>query len=288
MSNNNTMSHLQMFLPVSLSVLICLSCVSMVEKTGQALDGSAFTEKQTAVYRTARNAGGTMEIREMRNKAGDSSVVITLEQFPAMKIRAAAPDDQGIFQFMALDYRGGNIHGWNEYRMDLAGSGNLVLGETTARLSVPDEVHTIGISSGRIRRYDTRITGTDALSSLRNRYERILALAKWLNDHENLPAFNSQKTFEEYWKPVLFPETVSKKKRPADWRQENDQWVRAEYIRWNTGYTERVFPEMLWTIRNSGTMLRDWEEAAEWIYIEYEWDRIWELLARETLLDKKK
>jgi len=288
MSNNNTMSHLQMFLPVSLSVLICLSCVSMVEKTGQALDGSAFTEKQTAVYRTARNAGGTMEIREMRNKAGDSSVVITLEQFPAMKIRAAAPDDQGIFQFMALDYRGGNIHGWNEYRLDLAGSGNLVLGETTARLSVPDEVHTIGISSGRIRRYDTRITGTDALSSLRNRYERILALAKWLNDHENLPAFNSQKTFEEYWKPVLFPETVSKKKRPADWRQENDQWVRAEYIRWNTGYTERVFPEMLWTIRNSGTMLRDWEEAAEWIYIEYEWDRIWELLARETLLDKKK
>jgi len=278
------------FYPAVLCIIPLLlgNCVSLVEKTGRALDGSAFTEKQAAMYRTARGAGGTMEIREMRNKAGESSVVITLEQFPAMKIRGAAPDNKGEFQLIALDYRGGNVHGWNEYQLDLAGSGNLVLGETTAKLSVPDEIHTIGISSGRIRRYDTRITGTDALSSLRNRYERILALAKWLNDRENPPSFSSQETFEEYWEPVLFPETVSKRKRPADWRRENDQWVRAEYIRWNTGYTERVFPEALWGIRNSGTMLRDWEEAVEWIYIEYEWNRIWESLARETLFDRKK
>ncbi|MDR2717989.1 MAG: hypothetical protein LBB89_07995 [Treponema sp.] len=264
------------------------SCVSLVEKTGQTLDGSAFAEKQTAVYRTARNAGGAMEIREVRNKAGEPSIVITLKQFPAMKIRGSAPDDRGEFQLMARDYLGGNVHGWNEYRLDLAGSGNLVLGETDARLSVPDEIETVGISSGSIRRYDTRITGTEALSSLRNRHDRILALAEWLNSRENLPSFNSQKTFEQYWKPVLFPETVSKKKRPALWRQDNDQWVRAEDIRWNTGYTERVFPEQLWNIRNSGTMLRDWEEAAEWIYIEYEWNRIRELLARGMILEKKK
>jgi len=292
MRNNNTMRHLWGLLPVSLPVLLCLSCVSMVEKTGQALDGSAFAEKQAAVYRTTRrtaqNAGGAMEIRKIRNKAGEYAVVITLEQFPAMNIRGAAPDDQGVFHLVALDYRGGNIHGWNEYRLDLAGSGTLVLGETTARLSVPDEIHTIGISSGRIRRYDTRITGTEALSSLRNRHERILALAEWMKNRENPPEFNNGDAFEEYWEPVLFPERVSKRKRPADWRQENDRWVRAEDIRWNTGYTERVFPEMLWSIRNSGTMLRDWEEALEWIYIEYEWDRILELLAQETFLDRKK
>jgi len=268
--------------------LLLGSCISLVEKTGQTLDGSAFAEKQTAVYRTARNTGGTMEIRKMRNKTGESSVVITLEQFPAMKIRGAAPDDKGKFQLIALDYLGGNIYGWNEYRLDLAGSGILVLGETTAKLSVLDEIEAVGISSGRIRRYDTRITGTEALSSLRNRHERILTLAKWLRDRESPPSFNDQETFEEYWKPVLFPETVSKKKRPALWRQENDQWVRAENIRWNTGYTERVFPEVLQAVRNSGTMLRDWEEAVEWIYIEYEWNHIRELLARETIFDKKK
>ena len=281
------MGHLQKFLPVSLSALVFLSCVSMVEKTGQILDGSAFAEKQTAVYRAVYNNNGAMEIRKMRNKAGEYSVVITLQQFPAMKIRGTMPDDNGEFHLIALDYRGGNVHGWNEYRLDLAGSGNLVSGETTAKLSVSDEVHAIGISSGRIRRYDTRITGTEALSSLRNRHDRILALAKWMNSRENPPTLNNADAFEKYWKPVLFPEMVSKKKRPADWRQENDQRVRAEDIRWNTGYTERVFPEALWAIRNSGTLLRDWEEALEWIYIEYEWNRIQELLTRETILDRK-
>jgi hypothetical protein len=282
------MRHLQKLLTVSLSVLVFFSCVSVAEKTGQVLDGSAFAEKQTAVYRTARNADAAMEIREIRNKAGEYSIVITLQQFPAMKIQGTAPDNNGEFHLLALDYRGGNVHGWNEYRLDLAGSGNLVLGETTAKLSVSDEIHTIGISSGRIRRYDTRITGTDALSSLRNRHDRILALAKWMNSRENPPTFNNGDAFEKYWKPILFPEMVSKKKRPADWRQENDQWVRAESIRWNTRYTERVFPEVLWAIRNSGTMLRDWEEAVEWIYIEYEWSRIQELLAQDTILDRRK
>ena len=268
--------------------LLYAGCVSVVEKTGRALDGSAFAEKQTALYRTARNDGEAMEIREMRSKAGESSVIIALNQFPAMKIRGSAPDDKGEFHLIALDYLGGNVQGWNEYRMELSGSGNLVLGETTATLSVSDEIETVGISSGRIRRYDTRLTGTEALSNLRNRHERILAITEWMNSREGLPSFEDRDKFENYWKPVLFPEMVSKKKRPADWRQENDQWARAEDIRWNKSYTKRVFPEELWAIRDSGTMLRDWEEALEWLYIEYEWNRIRELLARETLLERKK
>jgi hypothetical protein len=275
-------------LPAGLSALICLSCVSLVEKTGRALDGSAFAEKQTAVYRAEQNGGESMEIRTMRNKAGESLVIITLEQFPAMKIRGSAPDEKGEFQLTARDYLGGSVHGWNEYRLDLAGSGNLVLGEKTAVLSVPGEVEIVGISSGRIRRYDTRITGTEALSNLRNRHERVLAITEWMNSRENMPSFNDCDAFEDYWKPVLFPETVSKKKRPADWLRENDQWAKAEDIRWNTGYTQRVFPELLWTIRDSGTLLRDWEEVLEWIYIEYEWSRIRELLSREIIFDRKK
>jgi hypothetical protein len=106
--------------------MVCLNCSSLVEKTGQVLDGSAFAEKQTVVYRAARNADGAMEVRETRNKAGESSLVITLRQFPAMKIRGTVPDSKGEFQLTALDYRGGNVHGWNEYRLDLAGSGMLV------------------------------------------------------------------------------------------------------------------------------------------------------------------
>jgi hypothetical protein len=35
-----------------------------------------------------------------------------------------------------------------------------------------------------------------------------------------------------------------------------------------------VFPEALWEYRNSAAMLRDWEEALPWIYMEYSWDYI--------------
>jgi hypothetical protein len=261
----------------------CAGCVSLVEKTGRVVDGSAFAEKEAAVYRT-----DGMAISEMRNKAGERSVIITLEQFPAIKLRGSAPDETGVFFLSSLDYLGGNTHGWNEYRLELSGSGSLVLGETSAALSVDDEIEAVEITSGRIKRYDTRITGSDALSSLRNRRERILALTEWMKGREDSPVIKNADDFEKYWKPVLFPEMVKKKKRPEGWQREDDQWVRAEDIRWNTSYTQRILPEILWGIRNSGTMLRDWEEALEWIYVEHEWSRIAELLAGETRLEKGK
>jgi hypothetical protein len=275
---------------VSLS-LLWGSCVSLVEKTGRFLDGSSRAEKKTAVYRTVRKDGNGMGVMELRDKAGTYSFVITLEQFPSIQIRGSAPDEQGAFYLTSLDYLGGSPHGWNEYRLDLAAVGRLVLGEITATLSIPDEIISVEISAGRIRRFDTRITGTEAITSLGNRRERILALNEWMKAsyrEDAAPPNLNRKDFEKYWKPVLFPELVSKKKRPAGWRQEDDNWARAEDIRWNTGYTERVFSEELWNIRNSGTMLRDWEEAFEWIYVEYSWNHITELLSRETILTKTK
>jgi len=81
---------------------------------------------------------------------------------------------------------------------------------------------------------------------------------------------------------------VSKKQKPEAWQQEGDIFEKADDIRWNTGYTERVFSEELWPVRNSGTLLRDWEEAIFWLYLEYEWDSITEKLSREIILQQKK
>jgi hypothetical protein len=270
---------------IALASLLCAGCSTLMEKAGRALDGSAFAEKKVAVYRSP-----ALAIQQMRSKAGEHSLLITVGRFPAMKIRGSAPDEQGEFTITSLDYLGGSPHGWNEYRLDLLGTDNVVLGETSATLSIVDEIETVGISAGRIRRYDTRITGTEAITSLRNRRERILALAEWMNSPDNPSAkvCGNQKTFVKYWRPILFPEIAAKKKRPQDWRQEGDQWVKAEDIRWNAGYTERVFPEVLRPIRDSGTMLRDWEEAVEWIFIECEWPRITETLLGETVLQKQK
>jgi hypothetical protein len=268
---------------ILLAALLCAGCSSLVEKAGRALDGSAFAEKKVAEYRTP-----LLAVQQMQSKAGEQSLLITVDKFPAIKIRGSAPDESGEFTITSLDYLGGSPHGWNEYRLDLLGTGNLVLGEETATLFIGEEIETVGISSGRIRRYDTRIIGTEAVTGLRNRRERLLVLAEWMNSPENpaAKAHDNQKEFEQYWKPILFPEIAAKKKRPEGWLMEGDRRVRAEDIRWNASYTERVFPEVLRPIRDSGTMLRDWEEALDWIYIECEWPQITETLLGETVLQK--
>jgi hypothetical protein len=250
---------------------------------GRALDGSAFAEKKIAVYRTSG-----MELWEMRNKAGGNSLIIMLEKYPTMKLRASAPNEAGEFNLVSLDYLGGSPQGWNEFKLDLAGEGKFIVNGTTATISVQPEIEPIQISFARIKRYDTRLSGTEALTGLRNRHERIKAIAEWMNGLGTAPKDMNARKFEKYWKPILFPEIVLKKNQPSDWRREDDQWVRAESINWNKGYTERLFPEELREIRNSGTMLRDWEEALDWIYIEYEWGSIQEILSRETILQKKK
>jgi hypothetical protein len=286
---------LSFFLFSLFSFLFLTGCVSLVEKTGRVIDGSAFAEKKIAVYR----AGGKkdpsgMEVWQMRNKAGENSCIIMLDKYPTIRIRGSAPEENGEFNLVSLDYLGGSPHGWNEYRMDLFGEGRLVLSGTKAAISISPEIEPIQISSGRIKRYDTRITGSEAVTSLRNRRERITALAEWMNDEANVyreaaPKGQRQnlKSFKNYWKPILLPETVSNRKKRRGWERVNDQWIMAEDIRWNTGYTERVFPEELRAIRNSGTMLRDWEEALDWIYNEYEWNNILARLSQENVLTKK-
>ena len=267
-------------------LLLAGSCTSMVEKAGRTLDGSASEDRRIAVYRakTKEGADADAELWEVQNKAGVRSIVIMLDQFPSIKIRGSFPNDSGEFFFTSLDYLAGSYHGWNEYSMDLFGQGSLVLHDNAVALVVPEKFEAVHISSGRIKRYDTRITGDEALSALRNRQERISALVEWMQQLDDAPKGLDRKAFEKYWKPVLFPEMVSRKKQPLYWKQDGDLWVRAEDVRWNTGYTGRVFPQALFEIRNSGTMLRDWEEALPWIYVEYEWERILGMLSQEITL----
>ena len=263
--------------------LLCAGCVSLVETAGRALDGSAFAEKKIAVYK----APG-MELRETQSKSGEISFIITLSKYPTIKIRASNPNEEGEFYLVSLDYIGGDSQGWNEFKLELVGEGRLVFDGTTATISVLNDIEPVQITYARIKRYDTRISGNEAITGLRNRYERIKAVVGWMKSREDAPDDPDRKKFVKYWKPILFPEIALFYKKQKDWRQKNDQWVRAESINWNKSYTERLLPEELREIRNSGTMLRDWEEALDWLYNEYQWSRIKETLAKETVLTKKK
>jgi len=270
---------------IKLIFVLCLvfyfpGCISIVERTGQALDGSA--EKPIRSYRGYSSDGSPLDIELLvtRNRDSQQSIIFTFKNLPMIKLRATIPGNDGIFHFTSLDYLAGNTHGWNEFSLQLMGSGRIILGSSvTSELEITEEIEFIQITHGRIHRYDTRITGDEALTALRNRNDRINALVEWMAQIDEAPTGQTLNEFSSYWKPILFPEMVTSRKRPSNWRQSGDQFQRAEDIRWNTGYTERVFSQELWPIRNSGTMLRDWEEALSWVYLKYEWESMIELIS---------
>jgi hypothetical protein len=269
---------------------LCTGCVSLMEMTGRVLDGSAFEEKKIARYRALEKEGAAfdMELLHAHNKAGQRLLVISQNKFPAVQIRGTEPNAEGDFYVRSVDYISGNTSGWNQYSLELSGSGTCVLSDSTARISLNSDIEKVQISRGKIRRFDTTLIDNEALTNLRNREERIESLAEWMKERENAPHGLDRRSFQTYWKPILFPEICSKRQRPDGWQFDGDTFNRAEDIKWNTGYTERVFPEILRPVRDSGTLLRDWEEALEWIYLQYEWETLTAMFSREITLKRVK
>ncbi|MFP3090204.1 hypothetical protein LQZ21_07735 [Treponema sp. TIM-1] len=269
-------------------VVLCSGCSSLVNLGGRALDGSAFREKTLARYRGPAEEGlGQVEVREVRGKTGGSSLIISSGAMPALVFRGSIPE-AGEFHLISLGFLASHTTGWNEFTRELSGRGVFRVEGDQATLRLERPVDPLDISEGKIRQKDTRLIGEQALRALRNREERIAVLVQWMHSREAVPVFAGQKSFERYWKPILFPELVSRKKRPPAWSEAGAVWTRAEDIRWNTSYTGILFPEELRMVRNSGTLLRDWEEAAAWIYLEYEWDRMIALWGEEIQLIKVK
>jgi hypothetical protein len=285
--------------PVCLCAFTLSCCASLVEMTGRALDGSAFGEEELALYRLPwapgytgdgeeepdREKSGSLEVRRLRDKNGGESLAIFPGTLPGLRINASLPDAEGNFYFMSLDFFCSNLMGWNEFTLELSGGGSFREKEGGALLAAGVPVEMAGISKGRLRRQETRLTGEEALRALRNRQERITALCAWMRAQKDAPPFRNEAEFEAWWEPVLLPEMVSSSRRPAAWTEENAEWLRAEDIAWNTAYTKAVFSEDLWKVRDSGTLLRDWEETLDWIYFIYEWDDLFDFLSRELYLE---
>ncbi|MDR0758586.1 MAG: hypothetical protein LBF74_00530 [Treponema sp.] len=277
-------------------------CSTVIQKAGEVIDGSAFTEKKTAVYRTGgkkqrreatpapgSGSGAGIRVETVSRKDGEDRIAIRIAALPTLRLLGSAPDAEGNFSLTVLEFLCPNLSGWNEFSRELSGTGVFRAGEE-AVLRLDGEAELLDITAGKIRRDAARISGDQAASALRNRQERIQALTEWMKarpDQDGGP-FASQEEFEKHWQPVLFPEMVRAKLRPPEWTAEGAVWVRGEGIRWNAAYTETLFPEELRPARDSGTLFRDWEEAAAWVYLEYEWDHIMEALMHEIRLVKIK
>ena len=274
----------------SLFSFLLLNCTSVIQKGGEFLEGGAFSEKTSVTYRTADKGNRTIILKELKAKDGTEAIEITSSEWPGLALRGTLPAG-GLLGSSAGDKRvelstarilSSHVHGWNEFNLDLLGSAVFSEGTNRGVLRMDGEVERVQISSGQIRLKSSRLSGEAALTALRNRRDRIIALAEWMNEWlQNSPSivFNNkssftQNDFEAFFKPILFPELVSVKKRNPEYQTDNVEWKRADSVKWNISYTEKVFPENLREYRNSGAMLRDWEEALFWIYVESSWEYI--------------
>jgi hypothetical protein len=248
-------------------------CSTLVQKSGDFLDGAGGKTLET--YRsTEKDKNLRTTVRRVFIDEGDEILEIENAALPGFRLRAALPKENGTIEFTSLEFLSSHRFGWNEFTLELFGEGSFTAQGGTASLGIEKAPERVQLQKGRISLKESRLASGAALSSLRNRRERILALTEWMGSLEGVPAFAGQKAFEAYWKPRLFPELVSKKKRPPEWSAGDGDFAGADSVRWNRDYTRRVFPEGLWEYRNSAALLRDWEEGAAWIYLEYAWDSI--------------
>jgi hypothetical protein len=260
-------------------------CSTLVQKSGDFLDRAGGKTLET--YRsTEKDKKVRTEVRRVLIDGVEEILEIENASLPGFRLRSAPPLENGTIEFRSLEFLSSHYFGWNEFTLELFGTGSFTAGGNTALLKIAEPPERVQLREGRVRLKESRLASDEALTSLRNRRERILALTEWMEGVEGVPAFAGLEAFETYWKPRLFPELVSKKKRPPEWSAGDGDFVRADGVRWNRDYTRRVFPEGLRGYRDSAALLRDWEEGAAWIYLEYAWDSIIASL-NEIELEKK-
>jgi hypothetical protein len=262
-----------------------------VDKEGHVLDGTAFAEKTLKKYKSSDER---LVFHIFSTKTDEKFSVLMLKDIPYLKFYGTVPDENGVFSISRMYFVFNNFDGWMEGDIGVSGTGRLVkTGTSTADFSVKTPIDFGEMIQGSIENRDSRFSGTHALMELRGRRERILNVTAWMKTYSgSSPELNltGQKDFENYWQPILFPETVKTKLCPplytklTSMNAGENSYAYSEGIKWNTSYTEELLPEHLRHLRNNGSLFRDWEEAAAWFYVEYYWDTIEKMLGKKYSL----
>ncbi|MDR2796227.1 MAG: hypothetical protein LBB47_05915 [Spirochaetaceae bacterium] len=255
----------------------CRSISGLVNGAGRVVDGSAFAEKTIKTYKSTDK---TVSFRLVSLKDGGRQCVFSLNKLPFIQFYGTEPDETGLFFVTRAHFLFSNSGGWLEGDIDASGMGLIVTPGVQAEFSLQAPVNLTEVKQGGIKRYDRRLYGDRALAELRGREGRIQLVTEWMREWFPPATLATQHDFENYWRPILLPETVSKKLRPPRYdelnaaQNGNAEYSYGEGIKWNTAYTRELFPEHLQQFRDSGSLLRDWEEAVSWFYMDYYWNII--------------
>jgi hypothetical protein len=171
---------------------------------------------------------------------------------------------------------------------------------------VEDELSLWDVVSGGIRYYDTYYRGDDGLRKVKNRVDRMVEVTRFLKEERDfLPFYGDiieETSYGRGFAPdvvsYLFPETKKRFKRKdrnrifsemnSLYESSGPEKVFGSDMYWRTGYSEKILPEHLVPLRNTGTLWRDYEEAAELFYSIYNLEYLFNtMLEGESLTDKQ-
>lgn len=168
-------------------------------------------------------------------------------------------------------------NGWTEATFVVDGRFDLERRGAAYRILVESAPEIDGPSAATIRYFDQYLGGKAALEQFTDRWDRIEAYANFLRSRYGDAWPRSERSLER----LLFPEIYGYRTPPAA----RHASVEGDGVRWNSDYTRAVFPKELQPIRDSGTMLRDWEESPGLFQLAFRWKSLWATDIQADLFD---
>jgi len=187
-------------------------------------------------------------------------------------------------------------NGWTQGEADVNAKLRLVKDNKYYRCYVEDNFEFFEITKGVIRFNDDYYYDEKGLTNVKNRFYRILTMNQFLSKQNEMPEFfytpffNSKLgiSYKNKVEKILFPEMfldfIVYKDKKFKITDPSSDLVLSETIFWNKKYTNEIFPEELREVRNSETMLRDFEEVLELCFAQYNLKYFFEKFLHEQKL----
>jgi len=213
---------------VCLVLASCSSFSKLVDLTGGAVSGGLGKEKTLSHYHSGPKKTGR-DARFAQDKSGQEYLLLKDSRFPGVTLRLnPSPGGGGSFEFTEAQVLSSSLFGWNEFTLAISGSAQFLVNGNTAILRVSGPVERLQITEGSLRLKSKRTAGEEALTLLRNRRERVLALVEWMQTQGNGETVGTQKEFAAYWKARLPDDLYDKAALLRDW-EEALPWIYLAY-----------------------------------------------------------
>ncbi len=186
---------------------------------------------------------------------------------------------------VSLYWFGSWAEGWTEIRFNASGHLDAVPEGKEADIFIVSPIELISIEDVKIRYRDTIIEHDAAMRQFLGRNDRIKASVEiikenasvlWKSESAGKSPFyvvtgvHKNESFVNKVQQFLFPEFYSYLEGYSP--STETEFQRDGEIKWDTGYTKKVFPEHFQEVRNSGTIYRDWIETKRYFYFLYMFD----------------